>query len=131
MLGRVCNHLVVRKSLQRAVGQSSRAPTTVRHMGGGGKFLHVDQTDTNWGIFFGTICWLWIFHRARHDLPVVYGFRHPWEHAPGDDHGSHGGHDSHGHEGSHEKEEGWDNFTKKAINVNEDDEDDDEDDDEE
>lgn len=25
--------------------------------------------------------WLWIFHRARNDLPVVLGMRHPWEHA--------------------------------------------------
>jgi hypothetical protein len=25
--------------------------------------------------------WLWIFHRARQDGPVVLGWRHPWEHA--------------------------------------------------
>ena len=34
-----------------------------------------------WGEAFGVFCWLWVFHRARQDLPVVLGLRHPWEHA--------------------------------------------------
>jgi hypothetical protein len=34
------------------------------------------------GEFLGFVCWMWVFHRARHDGPVVLGWRHPWEHAP-------------------------------------------------
>lgn len=34
-----------------------------------------------WGEAFGCVAWLWIFHRARQDLPVVLGWRHPWDHA--------------------------------------------------
>jgi len=33
------------------------------------------------GEIFGFVMWIWIFHRARHDLPVVLGWRHPWDHA--------------------------------------------------
>jgi hypothetical protein len=33
-----------------------------------------------WGEAFGVFCWLWVFHRARHDGAVVLGFRHPWDH---------------------------------------------------
>jgi hypothetical protein len=32
------------------------------------------------GEAFGVVMWLWIFHRARHDGPVVLGLRHPWDH---------------------------------------------------
>lgn len=28
----------------------------------------------------GVICWVWVFHRARHDGPVLLGWKHPWEH---------------------------------------------------
>jgi len=34
------------------------------------------------GEFLGFVMWMWVFHRARHDLPVVLGWRHPWDHAP-------------------------------------------------
>ena len=55
----------------------------------------MSQVHKNWGEAFGVIMWLWVFHRARHDLPVLYGFRHPWEHppdpfAPDHGHGHHG-----------------------------------------
>ena len=29
----------------------------------------------------GFLTWMWIFYRAKQDLPVVLGWRHPWEHA--------------------------------------------------
>ena len=75
---------------------------------------------------FGVIAWLWIFSRARADLPWLLGFRHPWDHvedpfAP-----------SHGHGESVSSEDmvaSWDKFTSKAIKPGEDDDDDDEDDD--
>ena len=73
---------------------------------------------------FGTVCWLWVFHRARNDLPVVLGWRHPWEHAPSDDHG----HDSHAPvavTSSGDRMTGWDKFDAKTTNFNEDDDDDD------
>jgi hypothetical protein len=83
------------------------------------------------GEVFGTVCWLWVFHRARHDLPVVLGWRHPWEHAPGDDHG----HGDHGHGAIAMSPSavaaGWDKFDAKTTNFKEDDDDDEEDDDDE
>lgn len=75
---------------------------------------------------FGTICWLWVFHRSRLDLPWVLGFRHPWDHVD-DGHGHGGGH-GHGPSSS-ELVESWDKFTMKAIKAGEDDDDDDEDED--
>lgn len=81
---------------------------------------------------FGTVCWLWIFHRASHDLPVVLGWRHPWEHAPGDDHGHQG--DAHQPvvaAASPVMQAGWDKFSAKSTNYNEDDDDEDDDDDDE
>ena len=44
------------------------------------KYMTVSKDHTLAGEVFGTICWLWVFHRARHDLPVVLGLKHPWEH---------------------------------------------------
>jgi hypothetical protein len=43
--------------------------------------MEVSDVHTKLGEAFGFICWLWVFHRARNDLPVVLGWRHPWEHA--------------------------------------------------
>jgi hypothetical protein len=77
---------------------------------------------------FGVICWLWVFSRARQDLPWILGFRHPWDHvedpfAPSD-HG-HG----HGHGAPKEDNvEAWEKFTKKAVRPGEDDDDDEEED---
>ena len=71
----------------------------------------------------GVVLWLWVFYRARQDLPVVYGFRHPWEH--GDDHG-----DDHHHHHSKPDPEKWDRFSAKAMKLSEDDDDDEEEDEE-
>ena len=80
---------------------------------------------------FGVITWLWVFSRARADLPWILGFRHPWDHPedPFDPnpHGHHGGHESSSPE---EQVEAWNKFTMKSIKPGEDD-DDDEDEDEE
>jgi hypothetical protein len=43
-------------------------------------WMEVSKTHTWWGEVFGVICWVWVFHRARHDLPVVLGWKHPWDH---------------------------------------------------
>jgi hypothetical protein len=48
--------------------------------------MHVSVVHTRLADFFGTICWLWVFHRARHDGPVLMGWRKPWEHDHHDDH---------------------------------------------
>ena len=68
--------------------------------------------------------WLWVFHRARHDGPVLLGWRHPWEHGDGD-HGGGQHHDESPAAGA--SQEGWDAFSTKALKMNDDDDDDDED----
>jgi hypothetical protein len=92
--------------------------------------LEISERHTWWGEAFGVACWLWIFHRARQDLPVVLGFRHAFEHAPGDDHGDHGhgGHDGDDHVKSKlSLKKDWDKFSTKAMQqVDEDDEEDEE-----
>jgi hypothetical protein len=59
-------------------------------------YLKTSETHANWGEAFGVVCWLWVFYRARKDLPVVLGWRHPWDHDSGshDDH-HHDEHDAH------------------------------------
>lgn len=42
--------------------------------------LKLSPIHKMWGEAFGVVCWVWIFHRARHDGPVVLGWRHPWDH---------------------------------------------------
>jgi len=72
----------------------------------------------------GFLTWLWVFYRAKHDLPVVLGLRHPWEH--GSDPWA-----IHYHvEGEHALEEEWDSFAEKSSRPGEADDDDDDDDDE-
>jgi hypothetical protein len=83
--------------------------------------MKVNETHTWWGEFFGTICWLWVFHRFRHDGPVLLGFRHPWEHA--DDGHHHSDHTVHDDGTLYSK---IDKFNAKAIIQNESDGDDDE-----
>ena len=86
-------------------------------------YLTVSEQHTFWGEVFGIGCWLWVFHRARHDLPVVLGWRHPWDHVD-DPFALH----PPSPEKQIEMKEGWDKFTSKAIIQKEDDDDDDEDD---
>jgi hypothetical protein len=89
--------------------------------------MKISEQHTWWGEAFGTLTWLWIFHRARLDGPVVLGWRHPWEHAPDpfaahDDH-----HDDHV---APDAGETWDKFSLKAIRMTDDDDDDEEDEEE-
>jgi len=81
--------------------------------------MHVSDVHAKAGEFFGFICWIWIFHRARHDLPVVLGYRHPWEHAE-DPWAVHENVDN-----IKELKEDWDTFLEKAIKPGEDDDDED------
>jgi hypothetical protein len=81
--------------------------------------MHVSEIHTRLGEAFGVVCWLWVFHRARNDLPVMYGFRHPWEHAPDPFAPDHHGH---GHGDHHHMEETWDKFNAKSMKVGDDDE---------
>ena len=106
-----------------------------RNMGGGSHWMEVSETHKNLGEVFGFVCWMWIFYRARNDLPVVLGWRHPWEHA--EDPWGHGGHHHHGDIDSgldniKELRSDWDSFQLKAtVPGDGDDDDDDEDEDEE
>ena len=74
------------------------------------------------GEIAGFLTWIWVFHRAKNDLPVVLGMRHPWEHGE-DPWAIH--HHVHNVE---ELEEDWDAFVEKATRPGEDDDDDDDDD---
>jgi hypothetical protein len=93
--------------------------------------MKVSEKHTMWGEAFATAAWLWIFHRARLDGPVVLGWRHPWDHAE-DPFAPHAHHDDHAEPGPL-MEDKWDSFTSKAMIQKEvdDDEDDDDDDDDE
>lgn len=90
----------------------------------------MSEIHQRWGEAFGVVVWLWVFHRARHDLPVMYGFRHPWEH---EGHGDHGHGDHHGgvehHHGSPMEE--LEKFNAKAMVQGEVEDDEDDEDDEE
>mmetsp|Transcript_2241 Transcript_2241/g.5131 ORF Transcript_2241/g.5131 Transcript_2241/m.5131 type:complete len:136 (-) Transcript_2241:123-530(-) len=94
-----------------------------RNMGGGSHWMEVSDVHTKLGEAFGFVCWLWVFHRARNDLPVVLGWRHPWEHAEDpwavSDHV----------DNEEEVAADWNDFMVKSIKPGEDDDDDDEDDD--
>jgi hypothetical protein len=90
--------------------------------------MHVDAGHKAWGEAFGVVCWLWVFHRARHDLPVFLGLRHPWEHAedPFVPH-VHAAVD----EVAGDRLASWDKFSKKSLVQTDDDDDDEEEEDEE
>ena len=87
--------------------------------------MEVSEVHTRVGEAFGFICWIWVFHRARNDLPVVLGWRHPWEHAEDpwavSDHV----------DNEEVVEQDWNEFMTKAIKPGEDDDDEDDDDDDE
>lgn len=82
--------------------------------------MEVSEVHTRAGEFVGFVTWLWVFHRARNDLPVVLGWRHPWEHAEDPwavrDH----------IESIAELEKDWDTFAEKAVRPGEDDDDEEE-----
>mmetsp|Transcript_23871 Transcript_23871/g.40839 ORF Transcript_23871/g.40839 Transcript_23871/m.40839 type:complete len:141 (-) Transcript_23871:145-567(-) len=119
------------RSLSRRVPTSSsaasagRATTGARrNMGGGAHWLEVSPHHTMAGEVMGFFTWLWIFYRAKNDLPVVLGLRHPWEH--GDDPWA-----VHDHvENLEGLEKEWEEFAEKSGRPGEDDDDDDDDDDE-
>ena len=71
------------------------------------------------GEICGFFTWLWVFYRAKHDLPVVLGMRHPWEH--GED--PFAIHDHVDNLEGLEKE--WEDFTEKSTRPGDDDDDDD------
>jgi hypothetical protein len=86
--------------------------------------MTISEKHTMWGEAFGIFCWLWVFHRARYDLPVVLGWRHPWDHAE-DPFSPHVQPLS--PEKNTAREEGWDVVSSKTVNYKDDDEDDDDD----
>jgi len=73
--------------------------------------MEVSEVHTKLGEAFGFVCWLWIFHRARNDLPVVLGWRHPWEHAEDPWGAADEEHIAHLKELQHD----WDDFAQKAT----------------
>ena len=92
------------------------------------RWLETNKFGENVGEVFGTVAWLWVFHRFNKDGAVLLGLAHPWDH----------GHDDHGHGHGHaaakklkpeEKLEMWQKFSDKAVVPGEDDDDDDDDED--
>ncbi|KAL3778907.1 hypothetical protein ACHAW5_007239 [Stephanodiscus triporus] len=77
--------------------------------------MSVSQPHTYAGEVCGFLTWLWVFYRAKHDLPVVLGLRHPWEH--GEDPWAIVDHV----ENLHALEEDWEDFAVKSTNPGEDD----------
>mmetsp|Transcript_3767 Transcript_3767/g.5747 ORF Transcript_3767/g.5747 Transcript_3767/m.5747 type:complete len:134 (-) Transcript_3767:232-633(-) len=126
MISRFASRSAATQAVRMA--RSNLRATTRRNMGGGGGYLQLSPAHKMWGEAFGVVAWLWIFHRARNDLPVVLGYRHPWDHAedafaileakihPDD---------------LTDLRSAWEDFNLKAIKPGEDDDDDDDDDDEE
>lgn len=50
----------------------------------------VPKWQTRTGTAMGAMMWLWIFYRAKNDLPHMLGWEKPWDHhVPGGDHGDH------------------------------------------
>lgn len=50
--------------------------------------METNPLGSQLGEIFGTIAWLWVFHRFSQDGAVLLGFQHPWEHGHhGLDHG--------------------------------------------
>ncbi|CAN8069314.1 unnamed protein product [Agarophyton chilense] len=47
------------------------------------------------GYAFGVTMWLWVFYRAKQDLPHMLGFEKPWEHHHGDSHEHHDNESTH------------------------------------
>ncbi len=46
--------------------------------------METNKFGENVGSIFGTIAWLWIFHRFRQDGAALLGYQHPWEHGHSD-----------------------------------------------
>ncbi len=85
-------------------------------------WMEVSPHHTMAGEICGFFTWLWVFYRAKHDLPVVLGLRHPWEH--GEDPWA-----IHDHvDNLEELQNDWEEFADKSTRPGEDDDDDDDDD---
>jgi hypothetical protein len=91
--------------------------------------MHADEGFKAWGEAFGVVCWLWVFHRARHDLPVLLGFRHPWEHAD-DPFAPHVHHVSAESTEAVARYSSWDKFSTKSLVQSDEDEEEEEEEDE-
>jgi hypothetical protein len=114
---------------ERLYGASLTVPcVSLSHL----SFMETNKTGERIGDFFGTVAWLWVFHRFRMDGMVLLGFEHPWEHGHAD-HGDDGGHGSiiPGSPQAKVKEAtaNWEKFSERATIPGDDDDDDDEDDD--
>mmetsp|Transcript_20270 Transcript_20270/g.31906 ORF Transcript_20270/g.31906 Transcript_20270/m.31906 type:complete len:150 (-) Transcript_20270:184-633(-) len=93
-----------------------------RNMGGGAHWMEVSRPHAIAGEVCGFFAWIWIFYRAKEDLPVVLGMRHPWEHAEDP-------WQVHDHvENLDVLENEWEEFNAKATRPGEDDDDDDDED---
>eukprot|EP00428_Durinskia_dybowskii_P020678 CAMPEP_0170201432 /NCGR_PEP_ID=MMETSP0116_2-20130129/169_1 /TAXON_ID=400756 /ORGANISM="Durinskia baltica, Strain CSIRO CS-38" /LENGTH=102 /DNA_ID=CAMNT_0010451641 /DNA_START=107 /DNA_END=415 /DNA_ORIENTATION=+ len=97
-------------------------------MGGGGGFMETNSFGTRLGELFGTVAWLWVFHRFSQDGAVLLGYQHPWEHGDhGHDHGT-----SHAKPSLSREEvaQSWENFSMKSVVPGEDDDEEENDNDE-
>merc|ERR1711865_523696 len=126
----------------RHVTRTTTPRPQTRAMGGGGHAYMEGGTDfgTKLGEVFGTICWLWVFHRMSQDGRVLLGYEHPWEHGGGGEtdlyeqqlrvQGNMHPLGRVAKQTSDAMVANWETFNGKAINPGDDDDDDDDDDDE-
>ena len=77
--------------------------------------MEVSEVHKQLGEVFGFVCWMWIFHRARLDGPVVLGWRHPWEHAEDPWAGAVAYAEDDHIDGIEELRADWDTFQQKAA----------------
>mmetsp|Transcript_13841 Transcript_13841/g.29849 ORF Transcript_13841/g.29849 Transcript_13841/m.29849 type:complete len:150 (-) Transcript_13841:218-667(-) len=108
---------------RNAVNYKSAVVVSKRNMGGGGHWMSVSQPHTIAGEVCGFFTWLWVFYRAKHDLPVVLGMRHPWEH--GEDPWAISDHV----DNLEELQGDWEEFAEKSGRPGEDDDEEEEDED--
>ena len=91
--------------------------------------METNKFGENVGEIFGTVAWLWVFHRFRQDGAVLLGFEHPWEHGHSHDDGHSVMHTTSKKLKPDEVTEAWEKFNEKSMVPGEDDDDDDDDDD--
>jgi hypothetical protein len=85
--------------------------------------METNKFGENLGDVFGTICWLWVFHRFRQDGAVLLGYQHPWEHGHADDHQG-GSHAPSKKLKPEEVAESWQKFSERSTIPGDDDDDD-------
>eukprot|EP00320_Phaeocystis_rex_P004665 CAMPEP_0119058056 /NCGR_PEP_ID=MMETSP1178-20130426/2410_1 /TAXON_ID=33656 /ORGANISM="unid sp, Strain CCMP2000" /LENGTH=94 /DNA_ID=CAMNT_0007038949 /DNA_START=42 /DNA_END=326 /DNA_ORIENTATION=- len=70
-------HLLSRQQVRSMAGGGPRGYGSGEYRGV--KIAQPAKWQTNLATFYGTMMWLWIFHRFRHDGKAMLGLEHPWD----------------------------------------------------